>query len=246
MPTEILRPTKNLFYLRFPRWMSEISQIWALLLPCKVGLKKEFLLPGKHLLLFLFNVKKAKNWSTEIITPILSAKKVIWMLVVGSCCTELRNPLKSALPPPPSQRGWRPAEAVLDTLMQHNNPLLSSFSSSLQPLTGGRARWRNEQRATQHSQSNGGEGGGENNMGGERRGAGGCRLVWGYWYERGAAKRGTECGKAGARRWLREIWETGRPAPEARSRIHICILCRNDVLACRREFIFMRFAAADN
>lgn len=37
-----------------------------------------------------------------------------------------------------------------------------------------------------------------------------------------------------------------RPAPEARSRVHICILCRNDMLARRREFILMRFAAADN
>lgn len=171
-----------------------------------------------------------------------SIRKVIWMLFVGSCCTEdeLWKPLKNTLPPPPSQRGWRPAEAVLDTLMQHSNPLLSSFSSSLQPLTGGRARWRNEQRATQHSQSNGGGGAGENNVGGERRG-GVCRLVWGYWYE-----TGTECGKAGARRWLSEIWEINTPAPEAHSRIHICILCRNDMLARRREFIFMRFAAADN
>lgn len=80
------------------------------------------------------------------------------------------NPLKNTLPPPPSQRGWRPAEAVLDTLMQHSNSLLSSVSSSLQPLTGGRARLRDEQRATQHARSNAGGGAGENNMGGERMG----------------------------------------------------------------------------
>lgn len=116
-------------------------------------------------------------------------RKVIWMLFVGSCCTEdeLWNPLKNTLPPPPSQRGWRPAEAILDTLMQHSNPLLSSFNSSLQPLTGGRARWWNEQRATQHSQSNGGGGAGENNMGREE---GGLQIGLGLLIREGRGKKG--------------------------------------------------------